>query len=52
MSRNEVRMPYLRSDIPSTLFYSAYEREILRTARATSSKVILSSNSKKLIATM
>ena len=44
-----VRMPFLRSNIPSKIFYSTYGSEIFRTVRTTSSKFIFSTNSKKLI---
>ena len=42
-------MSYLRSNIPSKMFYSAHGSEILRTLRATSSKLNFSNNAKKLI---
>ena len=45
-------MPYLASNVPSKMFYSAYGSEILRTEKATSSKLIFLNNSKKLITRM
>ena len=45
-------MPCLRSNILSKMFYSTYESDILRTARATTSRLIFSNHSKKLIASM
>ena len=47
-----VRMPYLRSNIPSKLFYSTRGSEISRTITITSSKPIFLMNSKKLVTRM
>lgn len=43
-----VKMLYLRSSIPSKTFYSKYRSEILKTARTTTSKLVLSNNAKIL----
>ena len=42
-------MYYLRSNIPPKMFYSGYKCEIFRTVRKTGTKLVFSSNSKKLI---
>ena len=47
-----VRMPYLNSNLPSKMFYSAFGAEILRTARTTSTLNDFISNSKRLLKRM
>ena len=44
-----VRMPYLSSNIPSKMFYSAFGAEILRAARTTSSATVFLNSSKTLV---
>ena len=46
---SQIKIPYLRSSIPSNVFYSTNVSEILRNTRITSSKHIFLSNSKDLI---
>ena len=45
-------MPCLKRNFPLDVFYSTYGFEILRTTRTSSSKLIFSNDSKKLITTI
>ena len=47
-----VRMPYLDSNIPSKIFYSAYGAEILRSARVTNNKINFEHHCKILVQRM
>ena len=47
-----VKMPYLESNIPSKMFYSAYGAEILRSARVSNNKLNFECHCKVLIQRM